>query len=173
MPQLNLVKPVVRRKLDVTPFFKSVMDEGEEAYITMQRISKYQFSYLINKGKEGYINFMYASLKDVVDATGTIPEKDWNDFREAMTDDELNRRMRIEFETSQEYCKLGIALDGHNFLDDNNKPIELDGEWFYLTYGELMAEVNGKNMALSTYLIQNITLFNYEGLTLGEPISRS
>lgn len=176
MPRIDLIKPVTTKKIDITPFFKHVMGEGETAFITLQRMGKYEFSYLLNKGREGYINYMYASLREFVnDETKEIPEDRWNEFRMSMTEEDLQRRLNIEYVCALEYFKKGIHPTEHNFIDENDKPIELDGEWFYKTYGELTAaiEEKDKEMTLATHILNEIMSFNHSGLVLGEQTAQN
>ncbi len=175
MPTIENITPKTELKIDLSVFFK------EEAFITIKRLNKYMFTYLSNKNRDGYNAQVFSKTLDLVASRPDYnPETPINEIfispaehrqvRASFDLNEAKEAMKIENEVELAYFRESILSDKHNFFNEAGELIELDGEWFYQTYGDLEDE---KHMSLSDYVKKEILSLNYSGLSLGEQIVKN
>lgn len=171
MPNIDLVKPVLEKRIDLTEFF------GEEAYITIRRLNKYTFSFLANKAMEGMSARVFSKLRDMAEEKKELSEynedskfslSDLNNVKLSFTEAEVMEYTRIEIDVERQYFQESILPTGHNFTDMEGASIRLEGGSFYDNFSEIRSQEPGANRKLGDFLINEITKFNYAGITLGE-----
>jgi len=166
MPKLTDVNQKLELRLDLTPFF------GEDAFITIKRMGKYAFTLLLNKNRNGYSMKMYALLmqwkEENTAEDGTVRDitnKEYDDIKRSLSVEETEQRQTVENEVNLAYFEGSIMSDKHNFTDEEDKMIELSGEWFYKKFASLVSPQGG---TLCDYVISEIVTFNHRGIVLGE-----
>lgn len=162
MPQVELIKIKNTKRVDVSAFLK------EEAFITIKRMNKYKFTYLLNKGREGYSSTIYGRVHELEIVEGRkATDLEYNKIRDEITPDEMKAMFEVDERVYLEYFNESIVPDdGHNFTSvKSNELIHLTGTFFWESYGELR---NDDGLSLASYLTSEIIQFNSDGLTLGE-----
>jgi hypothetical protein len=166
MPKLTDVNQKLELKLGLTPFF------GEEAFITIKRMGKYAFTLLLNKNRNGYSMKMYELLTQWREENqaedGSIRDitaQEYDDIKKSLSVEDTEQRQTVENEVNLAYFEEGIMPDKHNFTDENDKLIELSGEWFYKKFASLVSPQGG---TLCDFVITEIVTFNHRGIVLGE-----
>jgi hypothetical protein len=170
MPQIQKIKPVFEKKIDLTPFFK------EEAFITIVRMNKYAFTFLTNRNRAGYHakifenTLMIIQERDDYDPSAKIADimitpEEHRKVRAMFTPEEAQKAIEIEDEVNAAFFMHSIHSTKHNFTGEDGNIVELDGSDFYRTYGETADE---KGVTLADYVLRQIMEFNYEDVKLGE-----
>lgn len=157
MPKISDISNILEQKVDLTEFF------GEEAFVTLRRLNKYQFSLLLNRSRQGYSTLLYTKMSEYGE---DLTPEDFNAVRESITPEEAEDRLTKESEIDREYYSYSIKKDGHNFTDDEDQLVELDGGAFYDTYSGL---TSNSGVSLNDFLINKIIIFNRRGIELGKP----
>ena len=162
MPKISDVTNRLEKKVDLSPFF------GEEAFITIKKMGKYQFSLLLNKNRSGYSSKLFSLVRDFMsqseDERQPNPDE-YEKLRQSIPVEEAQERIAIENEVDCEYYSQSIKADGHNFTDETGEIIPITGEWFYKEFSGL---VNSEGRQLNDFLINEIIGFNHKGIVLGE-----
>ena len=162
MPKVQEITNLTEKKIDLSGFF------GEEAFITIKRLPKYHFTYLLNRSRNGYTLKMYELMTNfkIENPDKILDNVEYDKLRNSIPVDESENRITSESENDKQFFSHSILPDKHNFLNEKDKLINLDGSWFYDNYSALLDK--DKNM-LSNFLINEIISFNNTGLVLGEP----
>jgi hypothetical protein len=161
MPKIESISNKMEKKIDLSPFF------GEEAFITIKKLNKYQFSFLLNKNRQSYSAKLFEICKEWRDDTGadTIPAEEYQKLKLSIGMAEAQEMMRVEDEVDREYYSLSIKPDGHNFTDNDGEIIPITGDWFYTQFSGLS---NPEGRSMNDFIINEIVTFNYTGIALGE-----
>lgn len=161
MPKVSEITTKLDKRIDLEQFF------GEEAFITIKRMHKYQFSYLLNRSRNGYSQKVHTLVKEFRESKNLkdITIEDYDNIRNSISVEESEQRIISEAENDKQYYKYSILPDKHNFVDDKDKLINLDGEFFYDKYS-LLKDKDENN--LNNFLINEIIKFNNSGISLGE-----
>jgi hypothetical protein len=155
MPKISDVSNQIEEKVDLTEFF------GEEAFLTIKKLNKYQFSLLLNRSRQGYSTHLYSKMAEVEDLTN----EQYKEITESISPEEADTRLKVEAEIDREYYSYSIKKDGHNFTNDEDQLVELDGGAFFDTYSGL---TSSRGLTLNDFLINKIIIFNRRGIELGE-----
>jgi len=162
MPSIKEINIALEKKVDLTRFF------GEEAFITIKRIGKYNFTYLLNKNRSGYTAKLFELVQEwkvCNPEAEKIPAKEYDNLKNMISPEESEERLKIETEVNRNFYEFGIKKDGHNFTDEEGKIIELEGGWFYDQFAGL---VDSDGRTLDDLMVNEIVGFNHKGLVLGE-----
>jgi hypothetical protein len=162
MPKIADITNKLEKKIDLTPFF------GEEAYITIKKMSKYTFSHLINKNRNGYSMEMYRLLmqwKDENSDKDDITSQEYDAIKKSISVEETEKREAVENEVNMSYFEESIMKTKHNFTDDDGNAVEISGEWFYKEFSNLK---DTDRRVLVDVVITEIINFNQSGISLGE-----
>lgn len=155
MPKISDISNLMEKKVDLTEFF------GEEAFVTLKKLNKYQFSLLLNRSRQGYSTLLYSKMSEYED----LDEAKFQEIRDSISPEETEKRLEAERDIHREYFSYSIKKDGHNFTNDEDQLVELDGGWFFDTYSGL---INGTGNTVGDFLVNKIIVFNRRGLELGE-----
>lgn len=155
MPKISDIANLMEKKVDLTEFF------GEDAFITLKKLNKYQFSLLLNRARQGYSTLLYSKMAEYDE----IDEDKFIEARNSIPTEEAQERLIVESEISREYFLYSIKKDQHNFYGEDGKLVDLDGGWFFDQYSGLL---NKEGLSLSDSLVNKIISFNRKGLELGE-----
>jgi hypothetical protein len=158
MPKISDVTNKMEKKIDLSPFF------GEEAFITIKRMSKYQFTLLLNRSREGYSSKMYNLMKSKKDENPDV-EVDFNLLPDELGKDVVESSLLVQSEVNRAYYQNSILETKHNFVDDEGELIKICGDWFYENYSGL---ISPEGQTLDDYLISEIIVFNNSGVSMGE-----
>jgi len=172
MPSIKDINVALEKKVDLSSFF------GEEAFVTIKKMGKYNFSFLLNKGRTGYTSKLYSLiiewkeqnadyLKDHPEVKN-LPDGVYDKLKMSISTEETDDRMKIESEIDKSYYDYSIKKDGHNFTDGEGKLLEIIGEWFFDNFSGL-SDSEGRN--LNDVMINEIISFNHKGIVLGESIA--
>jgi len=157
MPKISDISNQIEEKVDLTEFF------GEEAFLTIRKLNKYQFSLLLNRSRQGYSTHVYSKMADIGEG---LTNEQYKEITESISPEEADNRLKIEAEIDREYYSYSIRKDGHNFTDDAGALVELDGGKFFDVYSGL---IGPSGLTLNDFIINKIIMFNRRGLELGEP----
>jgi hypothetical protein len=157
MPKISDISNHIEEKITLTEFF------GEEAFLTIRKLNKYQFSLLLNRSRQGYSSHVYSKMADIGEG---LTSEQYKEITDSITPEEADARLKTESEIDREYYSYSIKKDGHNFTDDNDVPVDLDGGKFFDTYSGL---ISPSGLTLNDFIINKIIMFNRRGLELGEP----
>lgn len=163
MPSIKNITAAMEKKIDLSEFF------GEEAFVSIKRMGKYNYTFLLNKNRNGYTSKLFSLVQEWRESnpgTESVPSDVYDKLKSSISPDEAEERLRVESEVDRAYYELSIKKDGHNFTDDECQNIELDGGWFYDQYANL---TNAEGRTLNDVMINEIIQLNYKGLQLGEP----
>lgn len=162
MPKINDINAAMEKKVDLTPFF------GEDAYLTIKKMSKYQFSFFLNKNRNSYSAKLFNLMNEWREnnpSAETIPFEDYNKIKESISPEETEVLQAIEKEVDRGYYEYSILPDKHNFTGDDDQLIKLDGGSFFDSFSNL---TDDKGRILNDVMIGEIVDFNRKGLVLGE-----
>jgi hypothetical protein len=161
MPRITDINNPIEKKIDLTPFFK------EEAFITIKRMSKYQFTLLLNRSRSGYSAKLYELMTEWRENNpdGTMTNKDFDDMKKSIGVEESEERIKSDSENNRNYYEFSIMETKHNFTGENNELLPINGGWFYDSYSGL---VDDSGRVLDDFLVGEIVTFNNTGITLGE-----
>jgi len=162
MPKINDINAAMEKKVDLTPFF------GEDAFVTIRKMSKYQFSFFLNKNRNSYsaklFNLMTEWRENNPDSE-TMPIENYNKIKESISPEETETLQSIEKEVDRGYWEYSILKDKHNFTGEDDQLIELDGASFFDSFSNL---ADDKGRTLNDVMIGEIVDFNRRGIVLGE-----
>jgi hypothetical protein len=166
MPQIKDMSTLTEKKIDLSAFW------GEEAFITIKKMSKYEFTLLLNRSRNGYSSKMFLIMCDWkeqnVNEDGTPKEltnEEYLEMKNSISVEETEERILSESQNDRDYYSKSILPNKHNFTDKDGNLIEINGEEFYNNFSGLM---NDKGQNLNDILINEIVTFNHTGITLGE-----
>lgn len=161
MPKVSEITTKIEKRIDLEQFF------GEEAFITIKRLHKYQFSYLLNRSRNGYTSKVYELMSKFKEENPdkVLSNEEYDKLRTSISVEESEHRISAEAENDRQYYIHSILPDKHNFTDDKGKLVQIDGEWFYNNYSTLQDK---ERNTLNSFLINEIIKFNNSGISLGE-----
>lgn len=161
MPKISDIQNTIEKKIDLSPFF------GEEAYITIKKIPVYTYKLLLNKNRNGYTAKIYELIEErkVVDDIQELSVDIFMELKNSISLEETEQRMKVEEAVDKDFYSLSILKDKHNFVDDSNDLIMLEGGWFYETYSGLTS-LDG--LSLNDKIMSEIMMFNNRNIHLGE-----
>lgn len=163
MPKITDINSAMEKRIVLSPFF------GEEAFITIKRMNKYQFSFLLNKNRGSYSAKIFSLMTEWKEENQDkeMSASDYDKLRNSIDVNEVENMMMIETEVNRGYFESSIKSNGHNFMNDENHLIELNGGFFFDNYSGL-SDPEGRN--LTDFLIGEIVSFNHKSVSLGESI---
>lgn len=162
MPRITDIEKSTERRIDLSAFF------GEDAFVTIKRLGKYQFTFLLNKNRGSYTAKLYDLMADWrLQNPGKVLEgAEYNVLKKSISVAEAEEMIKIENEVDKEYYRTSIMPNKHNFTDADGKLLELSGDWFYDLYANLVDDKSRKT--LNDVMISEIVDFNHKGIVLGE-----
>jgi ABC-type nitrate/sulfonate/bicarbonate transport system substrate-binding protein len=162
MPRLDTMVSALEKKIDLTDFFA-----GEEAFVTIRKLDKYQFTLLLNRGRSGYNVKLYQLMIDWKEQNpeAVLTNAIFDSMKFSISPEETERLLKLEAENERDFFQLSILSDKHNFTDADDKVVEICADWFWEKFSGLK---NSDGVTLGEYLVKQIIEFNQKGLTLGE-----
>lgn len=172
MPKMSDLKTVTEAKLDLSRFF------GEDAHVTIRKLGKYEFTYLLNKSRRGYKMKMYYLIQGYKEETRILKGLDsaedvevsnaeFEAIKSGITSLELEELLAVDKEVERDYYLYSILPGGHNFTDDNGDLITLSGDVFFDSFSNLKSE-DGES--INDFIVNSIVAFNNKGISLGKQI---
>ena len=164
MPKISDISTAMEKKIDLTPFF------GEDAFITIKRMNKYQFSFLLNKNRDSYSAKLFQLItewKNNHNEEDILTNAEYDKLKLSISPDEVEKLMIVEHEVNRGYFESSIKSSGHNFTSESNELLEIEGGWFYDNFSSL---VDSDGRSITDFVVNEIISFNRSSLSLGESI---